>query len=289
MYSFPILELLQDCEDPPASPESLEELEIELGVRFPQEYADFLLQFNGGCFQRPVQCALPNPPDPDFLSAFAMNWFYGDPSDRSIGVSLVTYARILKGRIPDDCLAVASCNGGDLLLLQVAGPESERGKVWFWDGTQEGEGDNIHWLADSFAEFLAMLEHDTDVEYEECESIPIFVSIEYGQLGAVERFLAHGGDVETRNADGKTLLAAAAWYSWPKIVRLLLAHSADPNARDFKGRTPLHHAAGASYDNMKLLLAAGADATVRDLEGNSVLAGWSYRADQILRAHGATE
>ena len=289
MYSFPILELLQDCEDPPASPESLEELEIELGVRFPQEYAEFLLQFNGGCFQRPVQCTLPNPTDPDFLSAFTMNWFYGDPSDRGTGKSLVTYARIYKGRTPEDCLPVADCNGVDLVLLQVAGPASERGKVWFWDGTQEGEGDNIHWLADSFAEFLAMLEHDADVEYEECESIPIFVSIEYGQLGAVERFLAHGGEVETRNADGKTLLAAAAWYSWPKIVRLLLAHSADPNARDLKGRTPLHHAAGASIDSMKLLLAAGADATVRDLEGNGVLAGWSYRADQILRAHGATE
>jgi hypothetical protein len=287
MYSFPILELLQDCEDPPATPESLEELEIELGVRFPKEYADFLLQFNGGHFMRPVRGSLPNPTK--WINTFAVNSFFGDPSDRSAGGTITQFARMLAGRIPDDCLAITHCNGGDLVLLQVAGPASERGKVWFWDETQEGEGDNIHWLADSFSEFLVMLEYDTDVVYEECETIPIFLSIENGRLRAVEQFLSQGGDVETRNADGKTLIAAAAWYSWPKIVRLLLEHSADPNAPDLKGRTPLHHAAGASYDSMKLILAAGADATVRDLEGNSVLAGWSYRADQILRAHGAAE
>jgi len=287
MYSLPILELLQDCEDPPASPESLEELEIELGVRFPREYGDFLLQFNGGDFMRPVVCPFDDPLERGCL--FFVNGFYGDPSDRSTGKSLVTCARIYKGRTPEDCMAVADCNSRDLVLLQVAGPASERGKIWFWDGTEEYEGDNIHSLADSFSEFLAMLEPDPEDYYEQQQSIPIFVSIEYGQLGAVDRFLAEGGDVETRNADGKTLLAAAAWYSWPKIVRLLLAHSADPNARDLRGRTPLHHAACASIDSMKLLLAAGADATVRDLEGNGVLAGWSYRADQILRARGATE
>jgi len=36
-------------------------------------------------------------------------------------------------------------------------------------------------------------------------------------------------------------------------------------------------------------LAAGADAKARDHQGKSVLAEWSYRADQILRAHGAEE
>jgi hypothetical protein len=46
--SFPILDLLQDCCDPPLTLETLQELQIKLGRRFPQEYADFLLQFNGG-------------------------------------------------------------------------------------------------------------------------------------------------------------------------------------------------------------------------------------------------
>jgi ankyrin repeat protein len=72
-------------------------------------------------------------------------------------------------------------------------------------------------------------------------------------------------------------------------VALLLAHSADPNARDKKGRTPLHDAAAHSLDSVKLLLSARADAAARDKSGRSVLAGWCYRADQILRAHGAKE
>ncbi len=134
-----------------------------------------------------------------------------------------------------------------------------------------------------------MLERDAAEDFDQQESVPIFVSIEYGLLAAVERFLSQGGDVETRNADGKTLLAAAAWYSWPKIVRLLLKHGADPNARDLNGQTTLHHAAGASYDSVKLLLAAGADPKARDGDRKSVLAGWSYRTDQMLRAHGATD
>jgi hypothetical protein len=290
MYTLPVLELLQDSDDPPVTRESLEELELELGVRLPKEYADFLLQFNGGDFRRPVMFYLPNPTK--WIRDVSVKSFYGDPDDPQFGGALRSYARMLNGRIPDDCLAIASCGGADMALLQVAGPKSEFGKVWFWDGVDEGEGNNIHWVADSFAEFLSMLQYDTtydDDDEEEREIIPVFQAIERGNFRTVEHFLAEGGAVESRNAAGQTLLAAAAIYSWPKIVRALLAHSADPNARDDQGRTPLHHAATHSVDSAKLLLAAGTDVKARDRDGKSVLGEWSYRLDQILRAHGAEE
>ncbi len=285
MYAPPILELLQDCEDPPLTPESLEELEIELGVRFSQDYANFLLQFNGGDFKRWVSCRLPTPTV--WISDNAVRGFYGNPADRAVGEAITEYSRIYSGRIPDDCLAIAFCNCEDLVLLQVAGAASELGNIWFWDGTEEGEGAHVHSLADSFSAFLSMLEPDPREDYEQEENIPIFVSIEFGLRAAVERFLSQGVNVETRNAEGMTLLAAAAWYSWPKIVRLLLDHGADPNAHDLKGRTTLHYAAGASHDSVKLLLAAGADAKARDHGGKSVLAEWSYQTDQLLRARRA--
>lgn len=54
MYTLPILELLQDSEDPPLTRERLTRIELLLDVRFPAEYAEFLLQFNGGQFKKPV-------------------------------------------------------------------------------------------------------------------------------------------------------------------------------------------------------------------------------------------
>ena len=134
-----------------------------------------------------------------------------------------------------------------------------------------------------------MLVYDICTDEEECETLPLFQAVERGAITTVEQYLAQDGDVEARNEHGHTLLMAAAWHQWPKIVRLLLSHSADPNACDILGKTPLHHAAVSSVDSVKLLLAAGADATARDHEGKSVLGEWSYRADQILRAHGAKE
>lgn len=288
MRSLPILDLLQDCDDPPLTPEAVEELEIALGVRFPKDYAEFLLQFNGGEFYRCVGFELPYP-KPPFLTGGRMRTFFGQPDDRIERGGLVWWSETVSDRIPEDFLPIADCNFDDYVLLKLVGPRSEFQGVWFWDSTALEDEPSVHWLADSFYEFLSMLELDVCTEDDEQETLPLFLAIERGNLTAVERHLAQAGEVEVRNQQGHTLLTAAAIYQWPKIVRLLLEHSADPNARDHQGRTPLHHAAVSSVDSVKLLLAAGADAKARDNEGKSVLGEWSYRADQILRAHGAKE
>jgi hypothetical protein len=287
MFGLPILEFLQDSEDPPLTPCKIKELEAELGFAFPRDYVEFLLQFNGGEFHRPVMFYLPIPAQ--YTDAAVIDSFLGDSGSGASRVGLVWHAQTYKERLPPAFLAIAHCNSLDSVLLKVDGTRSDYGTVWFWDGIGEGEGNNIHWLANAFTHFLQMLQIDVDLEQPDRETVPVFHAIEYGNRRAVERFLSEGGDVEARNAEGLTLLAAAARYSWPKILRVLLEQSADPNARDNQGRTPLHHAATHSYDSVKLLVAAGADVKARDNEGKGVLAEWSYRIDQYLRAHGAEE
>ncbi len=285
--SFPILDLLQDCCDPPLTPETLADLQARLGRRFPREYADFLLQFNGGHFTRSVEYSIPNPTK--FVTGGLMKSFLGEPNDGYETNGLAWWADTLSDRLPPEFLAIAECNFSDYVLLKLVGPDSQFMGVWHWNTSAIDDEPVFYWLADSFFEFLSMLVYDICTYEEERETQPLFQAIKRGAITTVEQYLTQGGDVEARNEHGHTLLMAAAIHRWPKLVRLLLGHSANVKARDKTGQTPLHHAAVHSLDSVQLLLAAGADATAQDNAGKDVLGDWCYRADQILRAHGAKE
>jgi SMI1-KNR4 cell-wall/Ankyrin repeats (3 copies) len=288
VQQFPILKLLEDSHDPPLTSEVIEELEVLLGVRFPKDYADFLMAFNGGHFGRNVDFCLPEPKP--FLSGALMMRFYGEPNDGIETYGLIRHADVLSDRLPEDVLAIADCNSQDHVVLRYADAKTTFAGVWFWDSAAFWDDEPpLHWLADTFNDFLALLVYDVTSYEGEPEALPLFQAIQDGGFRTIERYLADGGEVEARNAAGWTLLMAAIIHSWPRIAKILLDYGADSNARDNKGQTPLHHAACHSVDCVKLLLAAGADATARDNEGKGVLAEWSYRADQILRAHGAEE
>jgi hypothetical protein len=289
VLNFPILDLLQDSCDPPLTADTLEQLQAKLGRRFPQEYADFLLHFNGGHFVRTVLFDLPNPRP--FVSGGLIKLFFGEPNVGYELSGLVKNAEWLSEWVPAEYMGIAHCNFNDQVLLKLVGPDSRFEGVWFWDSSacvEDGEP-LVHWVANSFNEFLEMLVHDICAYEEERETLPLFQSVQRGAITAIEQYLAQGGDVNARNEHGHTLLMAAAIYRWPKLVKLLLDQNADPNSRDNLARTPLHHASVHSLDSVKLILKAGGDAKARDQAGKSVLGAWCYRADQILRAHGATE
>jgi ankyrin repeat protein len=61
---------------------------------------------------------------------------------------------------------------------------------------------------------------------------------------------------------------AAASYGHLDVLSWLLAHGGDINIRDADGDTPLHHCDAAPA--AQFLLAHGADATLTDEEGNTV-------------------
>lgn len=98
---------------------------------------------------------------------------------------------------------------------------------------------------------------------------------------AAEALLAHGADVNARDAEGWTPLHAAAAGNAEATARLLLERGADMEARDHSGWTALHHAVWHEARPVATLLASrGARLDGKPGSGETPLAdaGWWARA-----------
>ena len=88
----------------------------------------------------------------------------------------------------------------------------------------------------------------------------------------VERMLANGVDVDSRDKMGWTPLYHAAGLGHTRTVELLIAYGADVNTEDNKGETPLHVAAQSGFPEIvKLLLDAGANVNAKTKEAMTPL------------------
>lgn len=93
----------------------------------------------------------------------------------------------------------------------------------------------------------------------------------------VEKLLAHGADVNVRDADGDTALHGAAQTGNVEIMGLLLDKGPNVNAKNKVGGTPLMWAAVFGNDDAaRVLLANGADASLKDEDGVTA-AQWAAR------------
>ena len=120
----------------------------------------------------------------------------------------------------------------------------------------------------------------------------------YDRLGvkpekAIKAFLEHGGDINTPDVYGNTILHHVIQYV-PGIAlpKFLIQQGADVNVKDSDTWTPLHMAVNAlSYEKTKLLLDNGADITakVKDEENPLHIAAWynNARIVHLLVARGA--
>lgn len=261
----PIIRRLQDSFEPPLTVSDLEQVAGELGIEWPVDFAEFLLQYNGGYFKHPVWFDVLVPGEwvkggtvQDMSGLFPRNPKNED--DMRMSAYRLEY-------LPDTTLPIAGC-WGDYLLLCVRG--DHYGKIYFWDRA-EGGPEDIHLVADSFTQFIKCLRPEEDDERPR-ERLPAFQAVEAGDEVAVEAYLADGGSADLRNAKGETLLMCAARRSWPRVVKRLLAAGAAVDARDAYNQTPLYFAMrGQSIDSIKLLAAAGANLACRDPKGRGLV------------------
>jgi cell wall assembly regulator SMI1 len=141
------------CE-PPVEDAILNDLEHKLGVKFPQDFRDVMKICHGGT---PVERS-------DFV--------YVDPDLGPVGVSLGALLNLhnddvegilktmellsLDDQLPEGIIPFADDGGGDMMCLDYR-EDPGHPKVVYWAHERE-KHDSIIPLADSFTEFLSMLE-----------------------------------------------------------------------------------------------------------------------------------
>jgi hypothetical protein len=134
------------------SEKNLQNFETSLGCPLPSDYREFLLQYNGG------------KPAPGFFwivkgeDGSEVNQFYGlheGPKWLSIAYEFgKSYG------LPTDMLAIGDDGTGNLLCIEIAGPQA--GSVYFLDHEAHPKSmpdacNGIYKLAGSFSEFLGSL------------------------------------------------------------------------------------------------------------------------------------
>jgi hypothetical protein len=117
----------------PTTPRRIETVEREIGTRFPEDYREFLLRYNGGilsevndCFDHPVG---------DQPGLLIKRFF---PAEDSRGNDILSRWRAYWGRVPRNLLPIGSDDFGNLFCIGFRGVE--RGQVFFWDHEQEQGG-----------------------------------------------------------------------------------------------------------------------------------------------------
>jgi hypothetical protein len=131
----------------------LTEAEHRVNVRFPDQYRQFLLKYNGGL---PEPCAFNfkcGEEEPELACIAYFLAIYEGESE-----NFFDYFETYQDRIPAELIPIARDPGGNLILIGIKNNYKE--KVYFWQQDYEPDEpdfSNICFIADSFNEFLSSL------------------------------------------------------------------------------------------------------------------------------------
>lgn len=133
----------------------IELFEKNNGFKLPKEYIDFLETYNGGRPEANIVklkgCE---------IESFLIDTFLGVNLDNNDDI--VYQFNILNKRIPKKCVPIADVEGGNVICMNLSTEKS--GYIYLWDHELEllyGERitvDNMYFVAESFTEFLCMIE-----------------------------------------------------------------------------------------------------------------------------------
>ena len=133
------------------------------------------------------------------------------------------------------------------------------------------------------------------------QDVKLIQAVQDGNFEVVEKYLAAGMDVNTKDGYGATPLLYAAEYGRNDVAELLITNGADVNATYNDGLTALHSAVlNGSNEIVKLLIDQGADVNTKAKLKNfltgkthistpldSTIVSHNNIAHDLLRKHGA--
>src|SRR5260370_10831474 len=112
----------------------------------------------------------------------------------------------------------------------------------------------------------------------------LFEALRQGDVAKVKAAIDNGEDVNSRDADGNTLLMQAAVYATAADLEFLLSHGADVNAANKAGHTALMRAM-PDLAKIKLLVEHGANVNAVAAGGNTplLIAAHIRSAEEVVR------
>ncbi|MHC9544090.1 MAG: ankyrin repeat domain-containing protein [Vulcanimicrobiota bacterium] len=122
---------------------------------------------------------------------------------------------------------------------------------------------------------------------EAMEAAEFFAAVKGGDVSTVESLIEKNPAlVYSKNISGEAPLHVAAQEGHDAMVTFLVSRSADVNAGDDRGRTALHSAAlSRQLKAVEELIAVGADANIKDRDGEKPSTYNSKEIADILRRH----